>query len=219
VITDSLITAISNAGLDVVLSQTGQLPMNILASAAGEGARIELGFQNGTDTSTFTPLLAPRLLAAGGSTRIRLPGLRTSVVAGWRMIGRSNKPVVWSVTNQTIATPAGISFGMRTYRVPASLTGATTAIFGPSTGSPKWRIVGVVCCNPNAASSVVSLLLRTNTGGSPNEVRIIAGPTLVPPYGSVRIANPAVLDLAESGALFATSETSTIWNSYGVTIP
>lgn len=71
-IADSLITAISNADQDVVLSQTGQLAMNILASAVAKQARIEQGVRN-SDTSFLLPPLAPRLLPAGDCYRIRPP--------------------------------------------------------------------------------------------------------------------------------------------------
>lgn len=71
-IANPLITAISNAGQDVVLSQTGQLAMNISASAVAEQARIEQGFRN-SDTSFLLPPLAPRLLPAGDCHCIRPP--------------------------------------------------------------------------------------------------------------------------------------------------
>lgn len=214
-ISDETISGMSTSGTDFVLSPASHMPASILASSTAGDAVIEIGVRTSADPATYRRILAPRILPAGQAARIRLPPLRMNADSGAVLIAKSDQMVSWLVANQMFATSGRLT-ALRSY---STRPNARTAIFAPSTTLKRWRVSGVVCCNPTASSSLMTLSISRQEGPS-IAYRDIAGPVLVPPYGSMRIAVPQVVD-AEKGpySLYGTSETASIWHAYGVLLP
>lgn len=214
-IIDETISGFSAPGSDFVLAPPSYMPASILASAAAADTVIEIGICTSADPATYRRILSPRILPAGRAARIRLPPMRMNAGAGAQLVAKSDKTVDWLVACQRFGTSSHVT-SLRTFSVRPN---ARTAIYGPSAGQRRWRVPGIVCCNPTAAASLMTLSIRRVEGAS-SVYRDIAGPVLVPPYGSVRLAVPQVVD-ADNGpiGLYGTSETASIWHSYGILLP
>lgn len=215
VILDETISGFSAAGTDFILAPPSHMPASILASAAAADTVIEIGICTSADPSTYRRLLAPRVLPAGRAARIRLPPMRMNAGAGAQLVAKSDKTVSWLVACQRFGASSRVT-SLRTFSVRPN---TRTAIYAPNAGQRRWRVPGIVCCNPTAASSLMALSI-SRVEGTSTVYRDIAGPVLVPPYESVRLAVPQVVD-ADNGplSLYGTSETASIWHSYGVLLP
>lgn len=212
-ITDTAVegtTTVGSAYLTVV--PPGSTPTSIVATAgAGADAVIEIGYQTGTDPATFRPALAPRVLRAGMSSRIRFPAFRMNPGGQFRMVARSSAPVQWVANLINVPAVTGNKTSFRVFDAPPRVR---TAIYGPNSGEKQWRGVSVFYCNRSAASSVVTLSLRVQNAGGALEYRDFGGPVLVPPFGGIRLSPFPDLDLQT--ALFGQSETLGTFYAYGV---
>ncbi|KGD95236.1 hypothetical protein JL37_11115 [Achromobacter sp. RTa] len=217
-ITDySIMGATTGGSVALVIASAGQMPTSILATAnAGSDAVIEVGWINTADAALWIPILAPSILPGGLSTRIRIPAMRPPQGSSFRFAVRSSQPVDWVATGVEFSTP---NTATTTLRVATVRPGIRTAIFGPSTGSPRWRGVSCMFSNASAASSLVKLAVRYQLADSSLVYKDFAGPVLVPPYGSVRISPFPDVDFDLSSALYGQSETVGTFFSYGVQKP
>lgn len=214
-IIDETISGFSATGIDFILAPPSYMPVSVLASATAADTVIEIGICTSADPATYRRILSPRILPAGQAARIRLPPLRMNAGVGAQLVAKSDKIVTWLAANQKFAA-SGKVMSLRTFSVPPN---TRTPIYGPNAGQRRWRVSGIVCCNPTAAASLVTLSI-SRVEGTSTVYRDIAGPELVPPYGSVRLAFPHVVD-ADNGplALYGTSETASIWHSFGTLLP
>lgn len=215
VIIDETITGFSTAGVDFTLAPPSYMPASILASAAAADTVIEIGICTSADPATYRRILSPRILQTGQAARIRLPPMRMNAGVGAQLVAKSDKTVNWLVASQSFGASSRVT-SLRTFVVRPNVR---TAIYAPNAGQRRWRVPGIVCCNPTAASSLVTLSF-SRVEGTSTVYRDIAGPELVPPYGSLRLAVPQVVD-ADNGplSLYANSETASIWHSYGIFLP
>lgn len=200
----------------LVLATTGQVITSLVAaSTGGSDAVIEIGYRGAVGEVWF-PMVGPVILPAGASSRIRLPPMRVPQGTAFQIMARSSSPVAWTCNTITLQTPNAGDTVLRTVAVAPRIR---TAIFGPSANTPRWRGVSTMFCNTSAAAGLVSLSSRIRIPDGPLEYRTVAGPVLVPAFGSVRLSPFPNIDFAAETALYGLSEVAGSFHSYGVQRP
>ena len=201
-------------GSPLILVGSGQVPISIVATAgAGADAIIEIGYRGATDSDVWYPVVGPVILPSGASSRIRLPAIRINQGSVFAFYARSSAPVSWVCNSITLQAA---SAGDTSIRQTSVLPRIRTAIFGPSAGSPKWRGVSILFCNTSAASGIVSLSSRYRIPGGALAYQNVAGPVLVPAFGTVRLSPFPNVELDLETAMYGLSEVAGNFLSYGV---
>jgi hypothetical protein len=203
-------------GAPLVLASAGQMLTSLIATAGpGADAIIEVGYRGSAEGSVWYPMVGPVILPAGTSSRIRLPALRINQGGAFVFMARSSAPVSWSCNTTSLQVAGAGDTALRQTSVQPRVR---TAIFGPAAASPKWRGVSILFCNASAAVGLVSLSSRFRIPGGDLSYKNVAGPVLVPPFGSVRLSPFPNVDFAAETAMYGISEVAGSFLSYGVQI-